>query len=58
MGDAILPRCAVCNAVSELAEMLEPHSGVHVHRGACWEVWVEARESQRIEWAVSLLRRQ
>jgi hypothetical protein len=60
MGHAVVthPRCAVCNAVGELAEMLEPNSGVYVHRGACWAAWIEATESQRIEWALSLLRRQ
>src|SRR5262245_29222162 len=38
--------------------MLEPHSGVHVHRGVCSEAWMEATERQRIEWAVRLFRRQ
>jgi hypothetical protein len=51
-----LPRCAVCNLVGELTDMLEPNADVYVHRGACWEAWIQASESQRIEWAVRALR--
>jgi hypothetical protein len=38
MGYAVVihPHCAACDAVGEFAEMLEPHSGIQVHRGAWW----------------------
>jgi hypothetical protein len=49
------PHCAVCKEVGD-PHMPEPRSGVHVHRGACLEAWIQATEEQRVKWVVSLFR--
>jgi hypothetical protein len=46
------------------AVLCTPHEGSRAYgcdsgeRDACWEAWIEATVSQRIEWAVNLFRRQ